>query len=257
MPRPRPQAAARATATSSGSQTPAARSSAPRDPSTSSGCPSASSPPVAPSTTTRSTTGSHTDDAMLDHDERRAGLVARRLRHGVAHLVHAGGIEVRRRLVEQDEAGAHREHPGERESLPLPARERGRGVIEREIEADRVERGAHARPDLVARDPEVLESERDVVADVAPSPPGHRDPAARGRSGRGTPTPADRRRAARRATRRRRRRRARPPARAGGWTCPPPTRRAAAPVRPAGCRGRGRARRARVARRGANPSPAP
>ena len=41
-------------------------------------------------------------------------------------------------------------------------------MVERQVESDRVERPAHARPDLVARDAEVLAAERDIVAERAP-----------------------------------------------------------------------------------------
>ncbi len=39
------------------------------------------------------------------------------------------------------------------------------GPVERHVEADRGERRAHARPDLLARDAEVLAAEGDVVPD--------------------------------------------------------------------------------------------
>ena len=104
-------------------------------------------------------------EAVLDDDERRAGGLER-APHGVAHLGDARRVEVGGRLVEQDHARPHREHAGEREPLLLPTRE-GRGrPVERHVEPDRVERLPHPRPDLLARDAEVLAAERDVVADA-------------------------------------------------------------------------------------------
>ncbi len=102
---------------------------------------------------------------MLDHHERRAG----RLEHagdGIPDLDDPGGVEVRGRLIEQQQAGSHREHPGECEALALPAREGARRAVERDLEADRVEGFAHAPPGLLARNPEVLAAERDVVPDA-------------------------------------------------------------------------------------------
>ncbi len=82
--------------------------------------------------------------------------------------------------------GTHREHAGQRESLPLPARERRRGVVEREVEADRVERRARraARSRRAGRRGSRVRTRR--RRRVAPSPPARRDPAGRGRSGRAT-----------------------------------------------------------------------
>ena len=128
---------------------------------------------------------------------------------------------------------ASRATPASARRCFCPPESVGGRMIERQVEPDRVERRAHARPDLVARDAEVLAAERDVVADarhdelrlgILQHQPG---PAAR-RARR-----ARRRPAARRAARPRRRRRARRRARAAASTCPSPRRRAAAPARPA------------------------
>ena len=75
----RPPARGACHGTSSGTQTPAARELGAARPEHLVGAPVGEEPAVAPSTTMRSTTGSHTVDAVLDHDEGRAGL-ARRLR---------------------------------------------------------------------------------------------------------------------------------------------------------------------------------
>ena len=146
------------------------------------------------------------------------------------------GVEVRGRLVEQHEPRAHRESAGEREPLLLAARQRLGRAVERHVEPDRVERRAHPRPDLVARNAEVLAAERDVVADPRQDHLACRGPAA--------PVPARPRaarrrlavdRAARRSARPRRRRRARRRGRAAASTCPSRRRRAAAPAPPARC----------------------
>ena len=217
--------------------------------------PSASRPPAAPSTTMRSTTGSQTD-TRCSITTSVAPVSSATRRHGVAHLADAVGIEVRGRLVEQDDARPHREHAGQRESLPLPARQlRGR-VIERQVESHGVERRAHPRPDLVARRRRGSRARTPRRRRAAPSPPARRDPAGRGRSGRATRRPDGRRPAARRSPPRRRRRRARPRARAAASTCPTPRRRAAAPVLPARM-SRSRSRTAGVAPPAVAPAPAP
>ena len=102
---------------------------------------------------------------MLDDDERRARPLGH-ARDRVAHLAHALGVEVGRRLVEQDEPRAHREHARQREALLLPTREGGRRPIERHIQTHRIERLAHPLPDLVTGDAEVLGAERHVVPDA-------------------------------------------------------------------------------------------
>ena len=103
---------------------------------------------------------------MLDHDERRAGGVEHAL-DGVAHVLDPGRVEVGGRLIEQEHVRSHRQGPGEREALALPAAQRLGRAIERDVETDRVECLAHPRPDLIARHAEVLATERDVVADPA------------------------------------------------------------------------------------------
>ena len=75
-------------------------------------------------------------DAVLDDDERRAARFDGP-QHGVAHLAHAVGIELRRRLVEQQQARPHRQCAGKREPLLLPARQRRGGVVQRQLEPDR------------------------------------------------------------------------------------------------------------------------
>ncbi|OUE08779.1 hypothetical protein CMsap09_07510 [Clavibacter michiganensis] len=102
---------------------------------------------------------------MLDDDERGARRRDDRL-DGAPHLADALGVEVRGRLVEEEEPRAHGEHAGEGEPLLLAAGERRRGPVEGDVEAHRVEGGADAGPDLLTRDAEVLAAERHVVADT-------------------------------------------------------------------------------------------
>ena len=102
--------------------------------------------------------------AVLDDDEGGAGL-RRDVGDGVAHLAHADGVEVGRRLVEQDEAGVHGDDAGEGEALLLAARELRGVVTERRGEADPGEGPGDAPPDVGARNAQVLHAERHVVAD--------------------------------------------------------------------------------------------
>ncbi len=89
--------------------------------------------------------------------------VVEHARDGIPHLAHAVGVEVRGRFVEQQQLGAHGEHPGERQPLLLPAGETRGRMIERQVETDRVEGHADAPPDLVARHAQVLAAEGHVI----------------------------------------------------------------------------------------------
>ncbi len=103
---------------------------------------------------------------VLDDDE-RAGVVGRQRGDGGPHLGGAGGVEHRRRLVEEDEGGVEGERAGEGEPLGLPARQRRGGGVEGQVgQADGRQRalddGGH--PGRVGAD--VLEAERDVAPDA-------------------------------------------------------------------------------------------
>ncbi len=102
-------------------------------------------------------------DPVLHDEHRRAGVVEQRP-DGVVDLDDSGRVEVRARFVEHERSRTHREHPGERQSLPLPAGEHRGGPVERQVQPDDVEGGPHALPDLRSWDPGVLAAERDVVA---------------------------------------------------------------------------------------------
>ena len=75
-------------------------------------------------------------------DRRRASSNGRSSTRATAslHLEHPGRVEVRRRFVEQQQAGPHGQHTGQRQALLLPAGERARcGVIQADVESDGVE----------------------------------------------------------------------------------------------------------------------
>ena len=96
---------------------------------------------------------------VIDDDEGRGGR-----RDGAPDLVRARVVEVRGGLVQQEEARLHREHTGDREALSLAAGQVRGGAIERVGEPHRVEGRTDPRPDLLARNREVLQPEGDVVA---------------------------------------------------------------------------------------------
>ena len=110
---------------------------------------------------------------MFHHHQGGAGLV-QAAAHGIADLQHAGRVQVGGRLVQEDQAGPHRQDAGQRKALFLPAREGRRRVVERKVAAgtatgttpqpDVVERFMDPLPDLFPRHAKVLGAERDVVA---------------------------------------------------------------------------------------------
>jgi len=74
------------------------------------------------------------------------------------------GVELGRRLVEQDELRPHGQGGREADPLQLPAGELVRAPPGQVLRADCPERAVHPWPDLRGRGAEVLEPERDVVA---------------------------------------------------------------------------------------------
>src|SRR5450759_1786241 len=95
-------------------------------------------------------------DAVLDDDE-RGRPVGDETRDRVPYLVDTDRVEVRRRFVEQEQAGPHRERAREREPLPLPAGEPLGAVVEGEVEADVSQGCTDSGPDLISRDGQVLQ----------------------------------------------------------------------------------------------------
>ena len=77
------------------------------------------------------------------------------------------GIELRRRLVEQQELRPQRECGCERHALQLAARELAGRAVGEVLRADKRERLVDARPDLPWLDAEVLEPERRLVRNLA------------------------------------------------------------------------------------------
>ena len=105
--------------------------------------------------TIRSANASGSSGPLLGDDDRaavRARVLEQRL-GGVA-------VELRRRLVEEQQLGLERESRREADALQLAARELGDGALGEVLGADRGERRARARHDLVRRRAEVLEPER-------------------------------------------------------------------------------------------------
>ena len=148
--------------------------------------------------------------------------------------------------------GPHREDAGERQPLLLPAGERRRRVVQRQLsQPDVVERFGHAGPDLRRGNGQVFRAERDVVAEAREHHLGlrvllHQPGTAAPGPGRGA---VDQQaaglvrvlgRCRRRALRRRRPRscrRAPRPGRGAAWTCRRPKVPAAAHAPRAGCPG--------------------
>ena len=102
-------------------------------------------------------------DAVLHDDHGRARALDDGL-DGGAHLGDAARVQVRGGLVQEQQARAHREDRRERQALLLTARQLRRRMIEGDAQAHGLERILHARPDLLARNPQVLHAESHVVA---------------------------------------------------------------------------------------------
>ena len=99
---------------------------------------------------------------MLDEDDRRRAGRAH-CREPGRQLAGAVGIQVCRRLVEDQDAWGRREGPGDGEALLLAARESRRSSSPEAGEAELGERLRDTRLHLPGRPPEALEAERDLV----------------------------------------------------------------------------------------------
>jgi hypothetical protein len=100
--------------------------------------------------------------ALLGDDDGRVetcGEVEERLR--------GGRVELRGRLVEQQQLGLEGERRSEADALQLARRERLGSAAEEVLGADHGQGGPSAGKDLVRRDAEVLEPEGDLVLDMA------------------------------------------------------------------------------------------
>ena len=99
-------------------------------------------------------------DAVLGENDRRAEPL-----DGVEEERGRGRVELRRRLVEQQQLRLERERRGEAHPLQLAAGQLDRLSPPEVQRVDRLERALDARPDLGGRDAEVLEPEGDLVRD--------------------------------------------------------------------------------------------
>ena len=104
-------------------------------------------------------------DPVFDDDQGCARALHDRL-DGAANLRNAHRVEVRGRLIQEEEARPHRQDGRQREALLLAPRQLRRRMVEGDIQADGVQRVAHARPDVGASHPQVLHAEGHVVADT-------------------------------------------------------------------------------------------
>ena len=99
---------------------------------------------------------------LLGEDDRRAD-VERMVEEGLRAL----GIELRRRLIEQQQLRSECERRGEADALQLPARELRDAAAGEVRRPDRVERVRRTLCDLARRRADVLEAERDLRLDSA------------------------------------------------------------------------------------------
>ena len=121
------------------------------------------------------------DAALCEHDD-AVDVVRQRLdvvlgdEHGharvpdeppddVEHLGRTDRVEVRGRLVHDQDRRFHDEHRGDRETLLLPTRQRERRALLKPGEPDRFERRGDPRRHRLAHDAQVLEPERDLLRD--------------------------------------------------------------------------------------------
>ncbi len=101
-------------------------------------------------------------EVVLDEHDRVVALAGELAEHGV-DLVDAGGVEVRRRFVEHEYRGGHREGAGDGEALAPAARQPVGVLIAPLPQADELEGALGARQHLGDRHQLVLGAERDLV----------------------------------------------------------------------------------------------
>ncbi len=112
------------------------------------------------------------EDAIGSRQRARRPLLgdehgARQARDQLEERVGSRGVELRRRLVEQEQLRPQREGRGERHALKLARGQLRDRALRQVLGADLRERLLDARPDLGRVDPGVLEPERDLVRDPA------------------------------------------------------------------------------------------
>ena len=103
-------------------------------------------------------------EAVFDDQQRCPGGV-QRLDDRIADLKDPGRVEVRRGFVEQHQARSHGKDSGEGQPLFLPARKRARRMVQRNVQADRVECLDNPPLDFRGRDRQVLGAKGHVVPD--------------------------------------------------------------------------------------------
>ena len=104
-------------------------------------------------------------DAVLDEDDADP-LVGQATEKGQSFL-GACRVEAGQRFVEQQDAGAHRQHASEGNFLLFAAREVERLPVAQVRDVQVVEGFIHPLDDLLARQPQVLQSESDLVEHIA------------------------------------------------------------------------------------------
>ena len=100
--------------------------------------------------------------ALLRHEDR-----ARQVLDEIEERLSGLGIELRRRLVEQQQTWLQGERRRQRHALQLAARELTGRTLREVLRTDQRERLFHTRPDLSRIDADVLEPERGLVRDLA------------------------------------------------------------------------------------------
>lgn len=85
---------------------------------------------------------------------------------GREHLVDARGVEPGGRLVEEQEAGPHRDRPGDGDALALPEGQLVGRALGQLAQAEHLERLVDPGPDLILGEAEVERSEGDVTGHV-------------------------------------------------------------------------------------------
>ena len=101
---------------------------------------------------------------VLHHQQSGPGGLGRG-EHGVADLEGAVGVQVGGGLIQQEQAWAHGQNPGQRQALLLSAGELGGGMLQRQVRQPRsLQRLMDPLGDLLARDGQILRGEGHIIA---------------------------------------------------------------------------------------------